>query len=232
MATDIYTFNPYAIQWIDVRNYTNGISWDNVKIISGLSSINFQKNTTLIKCEVVRHSYDKHLFYVRVGGSVVMENQQNLISTDSVGVSGVPQDIYYREFSGISSFRVEYTDSFYNSFGLHSGGMPRLYKVYTHTIQTRCWYRYKPMGTSIWSGWILRNSDTLNSGAIGQLHDIGVRIEAYNTITQESGIVEGNSALYPTTLKSNVLVNVYGSGNTVTSGGGIVTGKQIGRAHV
>ena len=219
MATDIYTFNPYAIQWVDVRNYTNGISWDNVKIVSGLSSVNLQINTRLIKCEVVRHGSDKHLFYVRVGGSFVMENQQNLIGANSVGVSGVPQDIYYREFSNISSFRVEYSDSYYNTYSFLYGGfsgIPYTYKVYTHTIQTRCWYRYKPVGTSAWSDWILRNSETLDSGATGQLYDIGVRIETYNTITQESGTIVGGSS-QPATPKSNVNVNVYGSNNTVTS---------------
>ena len=148
-----------------------------------------------------------------------MENQQNLIGANSVGVSGVPQDIYYREFSNISSFRVEYSDSYYNTYSFLYGGfsgIPYTYKVYTHTIQTRCWYRYKPVGTSAWSGWILRNSETLDSGATGQLYDIGVRIETYNTITQESGtLVKG----FPqsTTPKSNVNVNVYGSNNTVTS---------------
>ena len=179
MATDIYNYNPSLIQWIDIRSYTGGVEWGDFKIMAGITSANVNNNTRHINCEVIRHPSDKNYFYVKVGSSYSGYQSSNLLGNDDVvGYYNFNtkkgSQIYYREFSGLSVINVVYDSRFYyNEF-------PK--QVAVAEILTQCWIRYKPIGTSTWSGWILSNQLELDPSLSGQLFDIGVRIETTNNI--------------------------------------------------
>ena len=89
-------------------------------------------------------------------------------------------------------------------------------------IITQCWIRYKPIGTSTWSGWILSNQLELDPSLSGQLFDVGVRIETTNNIKY---VIKGD--WNPTGVKfasffSYVNVKVYGK----AASAGVLEGGQ------
>ena len=219
MATDIYNYNPSLIQWIDIRSYTGGVEWGDFKIIAGITSANVNNNTRHINCEVIRHPSDKNYFYVKVGSSYLGYQSSNLLGNDDVvgyfnfnTMTGV--QIYYREFSGLSVIDVVYNSAF------HYNVIPR--QAVVAEILTQCWIRYKPIGTSTWSGWILSNQLELDPSLSGQLFDIGVRIETTNNIKY---IIKGD--WNPNGVKfanefSYVNVKVYGKATST----GVLEGGQ------
>ena len=116
--------------------------------------------------------------------------------------------IYYREFSGLSFIDVVYNSAFnYNV-------IPR--QTVVAEIDTQCWIRYKPIGTSTWSGWILSNQLELDPSLSGQLFDIGVRIETTNNIKYV--LVDDWSSYDKTHLKPSSYVNVKVYGKAASTG--------------
>ena len=226
MATDIYNYNPSLIQWIDIRSYTGGVEWGDFKIIAGITSANVNNNTRHINCEVIRHPSDKNYFYVKVGSSYLEYQSSNLLGNDDVVgyfnfETRTGSQIYYREFSGLSVIDVVYNSAFYYSVS------PRLV-VTAAEILTQCWIRYKPIGTSTWSGWILSNQLELDPSLSGQLFDIGVRIETTNNIKY---ILVDDWSSYDKTLvhpSSYVNVKVYGK---ATSTGDLDGGQAFWYAY-
>ena len=214
MAADIYNYNPSSIQWIDIRSYTGGVEWGDFKIIAGITSAIINNNTKHITCEVIRHPSNKNYFYVKVGSSYLGYQSLNLLGNDDVvgyfnfnTMTGY--QIYYREFSGLSFIDVVYNSAF------HYNVIPK--QVVVAEILTQCWIRYKPIGTSTWSGWILSNQLELDPSLSGQLFDIGVRIETTNNIKY---IVKSSRPPdYPTLVDSFSYVNVKVYGKATSTGG-------------
>ena len=128
--------------------------------------------------------------------------------------------IYYREFSGLSVIDVVYNSAF------HYNVVPK--QAVVAEILTQCWIRYKPIGTSTWSGWILSNQLELDPSLSGQLFDIGVRIETTNNIkyivkSTGSPLFHANENYF-----SYVNVKVYGK---ATSTGDLEGGQAFWYAY-